>query len=74
MPIRMWATDMKNTGERILTFLVLTVTWDLTLICLNIGTPKHINFSCGSNGKLMVIGVPILKHIRVCNNTASRSA
>ena len=31
---------------------------------LNIGTPKHINFPFGTNGKLMVLGVPILKHLR----------
>ena len=28
----------------------------------NIGTPKTINFPSGTNGKLMVLGVPILKH------------
>ena len=32
---------------------------------LNIGTPKTINFLFGTNGKLMVLGVPILKHFRV---------
>ena len=32
---------------------------------LNIGTPKTINFPFGTNGKLMALGVPILKHIRV---------
>ena len=35
-------------------------------MCLNIGTPKNINFSFETNGKLMALGVPILKHIRVC--------
>ena len=34
---------------------------------LNTGTPKNINFSFGTNGKLMVLGVPILKHFRVCH-------
>ena len=29
-------------------------------MCLNIGTPKKINFPFGTNGKLMVLGVPIL--------------
>ena len=29
------------------------------LLCLNIGTPKTINFPFGTNGKLMVLGVPI---------------
>ena len=35
------------------------------LRCLNIGTPKNINFPFGTNGKLMVLGVPILKHFSV---------
>ena len=30
-------------------------------MCLNIGTPKHINFPFETNGNLMVLGVPILK-------------
>ena len=34
-------------------------------MCLNIGTPKNINFSFETNGKLMALGVPILKHFRV---------
>ena len=34
-------------------------------MCLNIGTPKKINFQFETNGKLMVLGVPILKHFRV---------
>ena len=34
-------------------------------MCLNIGTPKKINFSFETNGKLMALGVPILKHFRV---------
>ena len=34
-------------------------------MCLNIGTPKTINFPFGTNGNLTVLGVPILKHIRV---------
>ena len=34
-------------------------------MCSNIGTPKTINFPFGTNGKLMVLGVPILKHFRV---------
>ena len=32
---------------------------------LNIGTPKTINFPFGTNGKLIVLGVPVLKHIMV---------
>ena len=34
-------------------------------MCLNIGTPKTINFPFETNGKLMILGVPILKHFRV---------
>ena len=34
-------------------------------MCLNFGTPMNINFPFGTNGKLMVLGAPILKHIRV---------
>ena len=34
--------------------------------CLSIGTPKTINFPFVPNGKLMVLGVPIFKHFRVC--------
>ena len=33
---------------------------------LDIGTPKNINFPFETNGKLMILGVPILKHFRVC--------
>ena len=38
-----------------------------TLKRLIIGTPvlKQLNFPFGTNGKLMVLGVPILKHSRV---------
>ena len=36
-----------------------------TLKCLSIGTPNTINFPFVPNGKLMVLGVPIFKHIRV---------
>ena len=32
---------------------------------LNFGTPKIINFPFGTNGKLIFVGVPILKHIMV---------
>ena len=34
------------------------------LMCLNAGRPKTINFPLGTNGKLMFLGVPILKHFR----------
>ena len=32
-----------------------------TLMHFSIGTPKTINFPFGTNGKLMVLSVPILK-------------
>ena len=34
-------------------------------MCLNIGTHKTVNFPFETNGKLMVSGIPILKHFRV---------
>ena len=34
-------------------------------MCPNFGTPKIINFPFGTNGKLLILGVPILKHITV---------
>ena len=34
-------------------------------MCLNTGTPKKNNFSLETNGKLVALGVPILKHFRV---------
>ena len=34
-------------------------------MCSNIGTTKTINFPFGTNGKLMVLDVHILKHFRV---------
>ena len=37
----------------------------LITMCLNTATPKNINFSFQTNGKLMAFGVPILKHFRV---------
>ena len=39
--------------------------YSLMIMCLNIGTSKTINFPFGTHGKLMVLGVPILKHFRV---------
>ena len=33
------------------------------LKCLNIGTPKTINFPFVPNGKLMILSVPIFEHI-----------
>ena len=33
--------------------------------CLHRGTSKNINFPFGTNGKLMVLDVPIVKHFRM---------
>ena len=34
-------------------------------MCPNFGTPKIINFPFGTNGKFIILGVPILEHITV---------
>ena len=34
-------------------------------MCLNIGTAKNHHFPFGTNGKVVVLGDPILKHFRV---------
>ena len=34
-------------------------------MCLNIRTPNNHHFSFGTDGKVVVLGVPILKHFRV---------
>ena len=39
--------------------------YSLIIMCLNIGTPKNHHFSFWTNGKVVVLGVPILKHFRV---------
>ena len=35
----------------------------------NIGMPKTFNFPFGTNGKLMVLGVPKLKHVWIIHIT-----
>ena len=37
----------------------------LIIMCLNIRTPNNHHFPFGTNGKVVVLGVPILKHFRV---------
>ena len=39
--------------------------YSIIIMCLNIGTPKNDHFSFGTNEKVVVLGVPILKHFRV---------
>ena len=34
-------------------------------MCFNIETPNNHHFQFGTNGKVVVLGVPILKHFRV---------
>ena len=36
-----------------------------TLICINIGTPKAVNFPFVPDRRLIILGVPIIRHIRV---------
>ena len=36
-----------------------------TVLCLKFGHLKIMNFPFGTNGKLMILGAPILKHFRV---------
>ena len=39
--------------------------YSLIIMYLNIGTPNKHHFPFGTNGKVVVLGVPILKHFRV---------
>ena len=39
--------------------------FSLIVMCLNIGTPNNHHFPLWTNGKEVVLGVPILKHFRV---------
>ena len=41
-------------------------------MCSNIGTPNNHHFPFGTNGKVVVLGVPILKHFRVNLNALPR--
>ena len=43
----------------------LWVNYSLIILCSNIGTPKNHHVSFWTFGKVMVLGVPILKHFRV---------
>ena len=45
-------------------------------MCLNIGTSNNHHFQFGTNVKVVVLGVPILKHFRVVleGNKRSRTA
>ena len=37
-------------------------------MCFSLGQLKTSYFPSGTNGKLMVLSVPILKHFRVCGD------
>ena len=39
--------------------------YSLIIICLNIGSPRNYHFPFETNGKVVVLGVPILKHFWV---------
>ena len=41
----------------------MALSFQSTLKCLSIETPKTINFPFVPNGKFMAIGVPIFEHI-----------
>ena len=40
-------------------------------MCLNIGTPNNHHSPFGTNGEVVVLGVPILKHFRVVSGDNS---
>ena len=37
----------------------------IIIMCQNIGTPNKYHFPFGTNGKVVLLGVPTLKHLRV---------
>ena len=39
--------------------------YSLIIMCSNIGTLNNHHFPFGTNGEVVVLGVPILKHFRV---------
>ena len=39
--------------------------YSLIIMCSNIGTPNNHYFPIGTNGNVVVLGVPVLKHFRV---------
>ena len=39
--------------------------YSLIIMRLNIGTPNNYHFPFGTDGKIVVLGVPILKHFRM---------
>ena len=39
--------------------------YSLIIMCFNTGTPNNHHFPFGTNGKVVVLGVPIFKHFRV---------
>ena len=44
---------------------ILWAHYSLITMYLNIGTPNNHHFPFGTNGKVVVLGVPILKHFTV---------
>ena len=43
----------------------IRVNYSLIIMCSIIGTPNNHHFPFGTNGKVVVLGVPILKQFRV---------
>ena len=41
--------------------------YSLIVMCLNIRTPNNHHFPFGTNEKVVVLGVPILRYIRIAN-------
>ena len=39
--------------------------YSLIIMCSYIGTPNNHHFPFGTNGEVVVLGVPIFKHLRV---------
>ena len=39
--------------------------YSLIIMCSNTGTRNNHHFPFGTNGKVVVLGVPVLKHFRV---------
>ena len=62
--------QMEN--EYIFRCLRIWAHYSLIIMWLNIGTPKNLCFPFGANGKVVVLGVPILKHVRVHQRIQNR--
>ena len=57
---------MPNGKFIILSCPKIRANYSLIIMCTNFGTPNNHHFLSGTNGEVVVLGVPILKHFRVC--------